>query len=49
MRNVTVKGREAEILAEAVKKENLRLEAYRTRNRYVYLFFSPSFSPSFKT
>lgn len=46
-RFITVKGTEAEVLADAVRKENMRLEAYRARDKYVdplsYIPFSPSF------
>lgn len=34
----TVKGKEAEVLADAVKKENMRLEAYRNRDECVDYF-----------
>jgi hypothetical protein len=43
-----VKGKEAEVLADAVKKENMRLEAYRARDKYVRLHLGYSVSPSFR-
>lgn len=40
MRFVLVKGKEVEVLADAVKKENMRLEAYRVRDKYFDFVFT---------
>jgi hypothetical protein len=49
MHVIPVKGKEAEVLADAVKKENMRLEAYRVRDKYVGLLLHSCGSSGLKS